>query len=71
MEFQYDKNDVLYICFLWKCENEIKSLRAKLMLNNENDDENEEKEDSDENDDDDDDEPTLMSRSKHFAKQVY
>lgn len=48
------------------------------MLNNGNDDENEEKGegelDSDENDeeeDDDDDEPTLMSRSKHCAKQVY
>lgn len=45
------------------------------MLNNENDDENEENGegelDSDKNDDDDDDEPTLMSRSKHFAKQVY
>ena len=26
---------------------------------------------SDENDNDDDDEPTLMSRSKHCAKQVY
>lgn len=42
------------------------------MLNNENDDENEEKEEGElESDDDDDDEPTLMSRSKHFAKQVY
>lgn len=70
-------NDLFfYISFLLQCENEIKSLRSKLLLNNGNYDENEEKGedglDSDENDDDDDDdEPTLMSRSKHCAKQVY
>ena len=58
-----------------QCDNEIKSLRSKLALNNGNDDENEEmgegELESDENDNDDDDEPTLMSRSKHCAKQVY
>ena len=56
-----------------QCENEIRSLQSKLALSNDddNDDENEEKEYGKlESDDDDNDEPTLMSRSKQFAKQV-
>lgn len=41
------------------------------MLSNEDDDnENVEREDGDLESEEDDDEPTLMSRSKHFAKQV-
>lgn len=48
-------------------------MRSKLAFSrdDEDDDENIEKDDGElESDDDDDDEPTLMSRSKHFAKQV-
>ena len=58
----------------FQCENEIKTSRSKLALNAGEDegdsDENGEKEDVELESDDDDDEPTLMSRSKHFAKQV-
>lgn len=64
---------MVYVFFLWQCENEIKSLRSKLLLSNEdNDDEKVEREDGEveSDEDDDDDEPTLVSRSKHFAKQV-
>ncbi|KAM7430043.1 hypothetical protein ABFA07_019200 [Porites harrisoni] len=57
-----------------ECENEIKTSLSKLALNAGEDegdsDENGEKEDVELESDDDDDEPTLMSRSKHFAKQV-
>lgn len=47
-------------------------MRSKLAFSrdDEDDDENIEKDDGELESDDDDDEPTLMSRSKHFAKQV-
>lgn len=41
-----------------------------LSSNEDNDEENIEREDGDLESDEDEDEPTLMSRSKHFAKQV-
>lgn len=56
---------------LWQCENDIKILRSKLVLSNEgDDDENVEREEGELESEEDDDESTLMSRSKHFAKQV-
>ena len=41
-----------------------------MLSNEDSDDEKVEREDGDVESEDDDDEPTVVSRSKHFAKQV-